>query len=237
MKHPHAFRGLLLLLALSAAAAPSAAPAFENEQLHYNINWPSGLSLGEAQLTVSSGKAGEDLPPRLRFSFDIDAGIPGFSVTDRYHSEATSDFCSTEFNDSVKHGAKTAGEKLIFDSHAATVTRETAGSGKSEIPASACARDALTFLYYTRHELSQGRIPPPQTVFLGPQYQVRLEFAGTQSVQIADKTVQADRFTASVQGPKSNISFEIFFLKDRARTPALVRVPLALGTFSMELAQ
>ena len=27
----------------------------------------------------------------------------------------------------------------------------------------------------------------------------------------------------------------LFFLQDRARTLALVRVPLALGTFSMEL--
>ena len=41
--------------------------------------------------------------------------------------------------------------------------------------------------------------------------------------------------SASVKGPASEITFEVFFLKDRARTPALVRVPLALGTFSMEL--
>jgi len=41
--------------------------------------------------------------------------------------------------------------------------------------------------------------------------------------------------TASVKGSASEIGFEVFFLKDAARTPALVRVPLALGTFSMEL--
>ena len=237
MKYPHEFRGFVLLCALTAAAAPSAAPIFENEQLHYNINWPSGLGLGEAQFSASSTKAAEDTPSHQRFGFDIDAGIPGFTVKDRYQSETTVGFCSAQFHESVKHGAKTAEENLRFDSQAGTVTREVVGGSKSEIPASSCARDALAFLYFTRHELSEGRIPPSQTVFLGAQYEVRLEFAGTQSIQVMDKPQQADRFTASVKGPKSSITFDIFFLKDRARTPALVRVPLPMGTFSMELAQ
>ena len=47
--------------------------------------------------------------------------------------------------------------------------------------------------------------------------------------------MEADRLTASLKGPSSDINFEVFFLKDAARTPALVRVPLAMGTFSMEL--
>jgi len=93
----------------------------------------------------------------------------------------------------------------------------------------------LAFLYYARHELSQGRIPPAQSVFLGSAYEVRLEYTGTQSIRLADKPVDADRVTATIRGPASSINVEVFFLKDRTRTPALVRVPLALGTFSMEL--
>jgi hypothetical protein len=31
------------------------------------------------------------------------------------------------------------------------------------------------------------------------------------------------------------LNFEVYFLKDAARTLALVKVPLAVGTFSMEL--
>ena len=59
MKYPRVFRGPLLLLAAWAMAAPTSAPAFENEHLHYNINWPSGLSLGEATLSASSSKSGD----------------------------------------------------------------------------------------------------------------------------------------------------------------------------------
>ena len=55
-----------------------------------------------------------------------------------------------------------------------------------------------------------------------------------QPLQIADRLGQFD-VTATVKGPSSEISFEVFFLKDQARTPALVRVPLALGKFTMEL--
>ena len=78
-------------------------------------------------------------------------------------------------------------------------------------------------------------MPAPQTVFFGAAYEIRLAFAGTQSIRVGEKQVDADRVTASVKGAASEISFEVFFLKDAARTPALVRVPLALGTFSMEL--
>jgi len=235
MKYLGLFRDLLLLFAAVAmAAAPSAAPTLENERLRYSINWPSGLSLGEAELSASSSKVAE-AGARLHLSFDIDAGIPGFSVTDRYRSEASGDFCSAEFQRTSTHGRKKTEEKLSFDPQSGTVTRETAGGGKSDSSASQCAKDALAFLYYVRRELSQGRIPPPQTVFFGPGYEVHLEFTGTQSIRLEDKQVDADRVAASVKGPSSGISFEVFFLKDRTRTPALVRVPLPLGTFSMEL--
>ncbi len=236
MKPARYFRGpCLLLAAFAMAAAPASVPALENEQLRYAINWPSGLSLGEAELSVSASKAPADAAPRLHFQFNVDAGIPGFSVTDRYRSETSSDYCSAEFQRTATHGQKKTDEKSTFDSHNGTVTRETAGGGKSDTSASQCAKDALAFLYYVRHELSQGRIPPPQTVLFGSPYEVRLEFTGTQSVRIADKQVDADRVAATVKGATSGISFEIFFLKDHARTPALVRVPLVLGTFSMEL--
>jgi hypothetical protein len=90
-------------------------------------------------------------------------------------------------------------------------------------------------LYYVRQELSQGRMPPQQAVYFGAPYDIRLEFMGTQRIPLGEAQVEADRVTASVKGPSSEINFEVFFLKDRARTPVLVRVPLALGTFSMEL--
>jgi hypothetical protein len=161
--------------------------------------------------------------------------VPGFSVSDRYRSQASSEFCSVEFQRTATHGQKKTDEKTTFDQQASTATRQTTGGGKSELKTPTCGRDALTFLYYVRRELSQGRIPAPQTVFFGAAYEVRLAFVGTQSIRLGDKQVEADRVTAAVKGTASDISFDVFFLKDAARTPALVRVPLALGTFSMEL--
>jgi hypothetical protein len=223
------------LAALTILAAPAGTPTLPSETLRYSINWPSGLSLGEAQLSASNSRPSPDQAPRLHFAFDLDASIPGFSASDRYRSEASDGFCSSEVQRTATHGQKKTNEKTTFDSGAGTATRETEGGGKSELKASSCGRDALTFLYFVRQELSQGRFPPPQTVFFGAPYEVRLDFAGTQSIRVSDTPQEADLFKALVKGPASSINFEVFFLKDRARTPAMVRVPFAMGSFSMEL--
>jgi hypothetical protein len=225
---------LLALLTVASGGAANA-PTFSNEQLHYSINWPSGLSLGEGQLRASRSKTSDGGTARLEFEFPIDAAVPGFQVLDRYRADATPDFCSTEFDRKSQHGTRATDEKTRFDSEKQTATRETSGGGKTELKASSCGRDALTYLYYVRQELSQGRMPPSQTIFFGSAYQIRLEFAGTQRIKLGDETVDADHVLAALKGPSSDFSFEIYFLKDAARTPALVRVPLTLGTFSMEL--
>jgi hypothetical protein len=236
LKYPFRKIGGLALsfAAFAISGTPVGPPTFENEQLRYSINWPSGLSLGEAELESSRDKGSGDVAPRQHLEFDLDAAVPGFSVTDRYHSEASSEFCSVEFQRTASHGQKKTNEKTSFDS-SGTATRETIGGGKSEMKTGVCGKDALAFLYYVRRELSQGRMPAPQTIYFGAAYEIRMAFAGTQSIKLGDKRVEADRVTASVKGPASEIGFEVFFLKDAARTPALVRVPLALGTFSMEL--
>lgn len=218
------------LLAYSATA-----PKFSNEQLHYSINWPSGLSLGEAQLSASRTKLAENGPERLDLNFIVDAAIPLFQVQDRYHSEATSDFCSLLLERKSSHGQRKTEEKTTFDPEKGTAVRETKGGGKSDIQTPVCGKDALAYLYFLRHELSQGRLPPSQPVYFGSAYQVRVEFAGTQTIRLGDTPVEADRIKASLKGASSDIDFEVFFLKDTARTPALVRVPLSLGTFAMEL--
>jgi hypothetical protein len=225
----------LFLAALAISGAPNVGAGFDNEQLRYSINWPSGLSLGEAQLRAARLKPTADVPERRHLEFDIDASVPGFAVSDRYRSDTSLDFCSAEFQRKAAHGRKKTDEKTTFDQQHGTATRETTGGGKTDLPAPQCAKDALAFLYYVRRELSQGRIPPPQSVFFGAPYEIRLEFMGTQPIRLGDTQVEADRVTGSVKGTASEISFEVFLLKDASRTPALVRVPLALGTFSMEL--
>ncbi len=226
--------GPLLLLAFTAMAAPIFAPTLPNESVRYSVNWPTGVSLGEATLVASSSAGSSGQPGHMHFVFDLDAGAPAFTVSDRYTSDAAGAFCSSEFEKSISHGSKKADDKETFDSTNGTVTRGS-GSGQSQMSGSTCSKDALTFLYFLREELSQGRIPSGETIYFGAPYQVQLSSAGTESLKIGNASVDADRISATVTGPSSNISFEMVFLKDPARTLAAVRVPLALGKFSMEL--
>lgn len=215
-------------------AAPVAESTLPNESLHYTVNWPSGVSLGEASLAASSSAANGQSEPRMHFQFDLDAGVPGFAVNDRFRSTASANFCSTEFQKNTSQGAKKVDDKETFDVNTGTVTRGE-GSGQSEITSNGCGKDALAFLYYVRQELSQGRVPPRQTVFFGAPYEINLDLAGTENVKIGNASLPADHVEASVAGPSSNIKFDLYFLQDAARTLAVVRVPLTLGTFSMEL--
>jgi len=224
----------LLLAAFTAMAAPVAEPTLPNESLRYSVNWPTGVSLGEATLVASSSPGASGQPGHMHFVFDLDAGAPGFTISDRYRSEASGSFCSSEFEKSISHGSKKADDKETFDSESGTVTRGS-GSGQSQLSANPCGKDALAFLYFLRQELRQGRMPPGQTVFFGAPYEVRLSLAGTESIKVGGAPLDADRISAEVSGPSSTISFEMLFLKDSSRTLALVRVPLALGKFSMEL--
>jgi hypothetical protein len=222
-----------LLSTLALVAAPVAESTLPNETLHYSVNWPSGLSLGEAQLSASSSREASG-PEHMHFQFDLDAGVPGFAVSDKFRSDASGSFCSVEFEKTTSHGSKKVDDKEKFEANTGKVTRGS-GSGESELSTNNCGKDALAFLYFVRQELSQGRIPPKQTVFFGAPYDIRLDSAGTENLKIGNSMVDTDHVKASVDGPSSSIKFDLYFLQDRARTLALVRVPLALGTFSMEL--
>ncbi|HLX46028.1 MAG TPA: DUF3108 domain-containing protein [Bryobacteraceae bacterium] len=207
------------------------------ESLRYSINWPSGLSLGEASLdtTRARNQGAAKGPEKWSFSLDIDASVPGFAVRDHYDSSAGPDLCSLQFDKKFLHGSHKTEERITFDQEKSTATRETQGGGKSDISLSGCGRDALTFLQFARNELAQGRLAPQQQVVFGSVYSVRLEFTGLQTIKVAEQNVEADRILATIRGPSSNLTVELFFARDNARTPLLAKVPLALGTFSVEL--
>lgn len=206
------------------------------ETLHYSVNWPSGLSLGEGEIssTAPTSASGQDTP--WSFQASLDASLPGFALRDHYSSTATPGFCSLSLTKEFQHGSRKGQEKETFHADTNTVTRETRpGGGKSEISVSACARDALTFLAFLRHELAQGRLAPAQAVVFGAVYQVRAEFTGTQEIKVSDRKVEADRMQVTFKGPASDYTFELFFSKDAARTPVFARLPLPLGAFTVEL--
>jgi hypothetical protein len=219
------------ILGLAALLSGGPALAQDGESLAYSVNWSSGLPVGEARL--ESKKTTSD---HWELLFTLEASIPGFEVVDRYRSLATTPLCSVEFEKDSRHGKKVTHELTTFDQQASTATRQTlGGGGKSQLETSACARDALAFLDYFRREVAAGRLPPSQTVYFGGPYQVRLESAGRQRLELGEETMDVDRITASVKGKASDLTFEIFLARDSSRRPVLVRVPLSPGTFSMEL--
>jgi len=218
----------------AASQDPGAVPALPGpaaeETLVYTVNWPSGLSLGESRMLAR--RAGD----RWDLEFVLEAAVPGFDVNDQYRSVAAADYCSLEFEKRLAHGKKKARERTSFDIQKGLATRETLdGGGKTEIPFSACARDGLAFLYHLRRELSQGRLPAVQNVFFGAQYRVSVQYAGSQTLRISEKPADADRLTVLLKGPASEHTVELFFARDAPRTLLMARLPLELGTFSMEL--
>jgi hypothetical protein len=209
------------------------------EVLHYSINWPSGLSLGEASLRSDRTGEGTAVTPGWDFELNLDASVPGFAIRDQYHSTANLDFCSEQLQKKISRGARKNEERVTFQPDKDTATRETVRGdqtgGKTEISVSSCARDALTLLQFVRKELAQGRLPPQQPAILGAAYQVRLEFLGSTPVRLGNQQIDADRFRTSIKGPTSDLTLELFFARDAVRTPLMVKIPLSLATFTVEL--
>jgi hypothetical protein len=221
----------------TAPAKESAAPkptGFPNtgESLSYSLKWPTGASLGEAHLEAVKGSHA------WQFDFSLNASVPGFAVSDHYHSRANADMCSLELEKQTTHGSHQTHEKTVFDYQQGTATRTTlvTGGGHTDISINDCARDGLDYVFYARRELGAGHgVPKQQDVLFGASYSVRMEFAGVQDVTVGGKHRQADHIILYVRGPAADSKLEIFFDRDPARTPLIIKAPLPLGTLSMEL--
>ena len=217
----------LALALLVGLATP--ASSLSQESLRYSINWPSGLSLGEGSLTSSKTSTGG-----WDVNFQVEASLPGFTVSEQVRSAMSGEFCSVELEKNAVRGRRKANETTTFEKGKAT--RKTAnGGGKTEIDIPACGRDVLAYLQFARKELAQGRVPAPSTVLYGAPYRIRMDFAGAQGVKVSEQMVMTDKLNVTVKGPQADVTFEAFFARDAARTPVLIRVPFALGMFSLEL--
>lgn len=224
---------VLLLLGSVLPAADLTGFPFQNETLRYNVNWPSGLSLGEAVFTAHKTDDGG-----WSFDANLTVGVPGLPIADKYKSSVTAEYCSVELQREISHGTRKVTEKTTFDQKGGHATRQTLfplGGGKTDFDISTCARDALAFQYFARKELGQGRVPPANKVYFGPGYQVRMEYTGSMNITIGNKPAVTDHLNVSVKGPASNFTFEVFYARDAARTPLLVKIPVAVGAISLEL--
>jgi hypothetical protein len=72
-------------------------------------------------------------------------------------------------------------------------------------------------------------------VFFGSSYDVKMVYTGAQDIPVAGKPVVTDHLDVSVKGPASEFNFEIFYARDAARTPLLIKIPVKVGTVSLEL--
>jgi hypothetical protein len=232
-------RGWLCLAVAVGALLTGLCPARafnDQETLHYSVNWPSGLSLGEASFSSRLVPSQHTSEAEWRFEFRIDGALPGFAIADNISARASDEFCSLELHKEIRHGRRTAKEKTTLSPKEGAGKRETlGGGGTTELRVAPCTKDGLTFLYFLRRELRLGRVPPTQPVLFGAAYQVSVQFGGTQTLVIGGKRVEADRLDVSFKGPASERKFEMFCSRDQARTPLLIRAPFELGWFSMEL--
>ena len=228
---------LAAVLALAASVpvageTPAAAPFASGERLRYEVVWPSGLSLGEAEFSAHSTTGG------WRFEAELTAGLPNLQIRESYRATADAELCSQELSKKFKRGPREGGETVEFDQRNNRALRVTdGGGGESELDVPPCARDALTFLYFVRQDLARGRIPPPDEINLGAQYFITVTYAESLRIQAAGESREADRILVDVSGPQARHSFEVFFGKDAARTPLLVKVPFDLGVFSLRLTE
>ena len=219
-------------VAVKPIVTPSPAQkARAGESLRYNVNWPSGLSLGEGQLT-SAFQDGV-----WSYSFNVEAAVPGFTVSENARAQATGEGCAVELAKSAVRGKRKSNETTTFDGSRMTAVRTTKDGGKSELFLSPCAKDALSFLYYLRGELAAGRLPQSQKVYYGSPYQETVRYIGAQSLRIGGEAQGADHLVATIKGPSSESSVDLFFARDAARTPLLVQAPFPMGKFSLELAR
>jgi hypothetical protein len=234
MNHIRRFTRILAaaLLLAGAAAAQTGFP-FQDESLHYTVNSPGGLSLGDANLTAHKTATGWDL------TVTLEAGVPGFSIHDKYTSSMAAGYCSAELKREIVHGAKTTREDTTFDAQKGAAHRVTvfpSDGGFTDLYTGPCGRDAIAFAYFARKELGQGRLPPAQTVYLGSAYSVKQNYTGAQTITLGDKKPEVtDHLVFSVKGPKAEFAVEVFYARDAARTPLLIKVPQPAGTLSMEL--
>ena len=222
--------------AASQSAEKPAGFPWQNETLHYTMNWQSGLPVGDVYFTARKSDGGG-------WSFEVsgNAGVPGFAVNDKYRSStAGADLCSTAFERETDHVGRKGREKSTFDQRAGTGLRVTLlpeGGGQSDFFIGTCARDAVAYSYFARLELGQGRVPASAQTYLGAAYATSMVYTGAQDIPVGNKNVTTDHLNVAVKGPKADFHFEVFYARDAARTPLKIRVPLSMGTFTLDLAR
>ena len=230
------FFRVLLLASVSASLLPGADSLtgfpFTNEVLRYSVKLPGGMTWGSATLTAGSDDKG------WNFAMALDVPLPIVPINDKYTVYSSKNLCTSTLTRTMLHGTRRVTEKTEFDTAQGLAHRQTMlplGGGKSDLSINGCAKDALTYLYFSRREMGQGRMPASGAVLFGSSYDVKVVYTGAVDITMKEKPVTTDHVNVSVKGPASDVSFEVFYARDAARTPLLVKIPASVGAVSLEL--
>jgi len=214
----------------SRLGAAAEFPPFESgERLVYRLLWPSGIPLGEAVFEVSRQDK------ELHFDLTLDARLPQYSVRYHFSSVATQEgLCSLRYQQTMKDGPRTAEETIEFD-QAAHQAKRTGGRQPGSVEIPACARDPLTFIYYTRSRLAAGQPAESGSVHLGRNVTVQLAVSGAETVSVIGTPRATEKLQVSIPRGNSQRTLEVWFAPDAMRTPLRIAVPTTLAEFRAEL--
>ena len=164
-----------------------------------------------------------------------DAAVPAFAVTESAKSKGTKDLCSTELiKDGTRGQRSIEREDQVRHGETHSHSQTGGGGGKSEIGSAPVQGTHRTFISMSGRSLLPDVSPPQQAVYYGSAYQTRLQYTGTQKMRSGDEFVDADRLTATIKSSSKEMTVDLFFARDAARTPLLVQIPVAVGKFSVE---
>jgi hypothetical protein len=202
-----------------------------DEVLRYDVRLPNGSAIGTATFEAVRVKGAE---ASWHFRVHTNFSLPGIPVEDTFRS-LSANFCSAEFEKDSLHGSKKTAEIVVFYPERQKAVRSTKGGGMSSIQTGPCPKDPVNVLYHTRVELGKGRKPFTGTTVFGAAYEVKMDSRGKKKIEIGGKDHQTELVAGSYRGPKSKGEFEIYFSRDETRTPLVLRVPLAVGSITLEL--
>ncbi|MBI3894572.1 MAG: DUF3108 domain-containing protein [Acidobacteria bacterium] len=227
--------GWVILLGASsgdpvARAAPSFSPLTSGERLTYRLLWPSGLNLGEAILEASPSAT------ETHFQMTVEISLPQYVLRHSSSSVAAGEgLCSLQFREDVDDGTKKWWEETIeFDQVAHEAHRTRNGQTTTDsIPE--CAQDPITFLYYFRSRLAEGKPSDSGTLYRGGSFTVRVRAAGSETVPFRGQQRPTEKFVVTYPSQNQEMTFELWLSTDAERLPLRMRVPSPLAVFTAEL--
>ena len=159
----------------------------------------------------------------------MEAAVPGFACAKAAKATATTDFCSLELEKNATRGKRNVDETTTFDQKGLRPSQDEQGRQDG-------ADDSRL-----RERCPDFRLlPPPRarrgSPSAGAERVLRRGLPGPGACTparrrfvSAEKLLEADRIAADIKGPASEITADLFFARDAARTPLLIQAPLAIG--------